>query len=82
MIHKEQARKNKENTFNLSAQCLEKFSSAVQELVPRGWHRVNRQEGFTAWRREKRWEMVGLKADGGPAVISLTPVLWKARLYL
>ena len=30
--------------FNLTVQYLEKYSSTVQQLAYRGWHRVNRQE--------------------------------------
>ena len=34
----------KGNIFILTVQYLEKYSSAVQQLASRGWHRVNRQE--------------------------------------
>ena len=45
IIHKKQINtKNKENIFNLTVQYLEKYSSTVQQLAYRGWHRVNRQE--------------------------------------
>ena len=44
IIHKKQTQKNKENIFNLTVQYIEKYSSTVQQLVYRGWHRVNRQE--------------------------------------
>ena len=30
--------------FNIILQYLEKYSSTVQQLAYRGWHRVNRQE--------------------------------------
>ena len=36
--------KNKESTFNLIVLYLEKYSSTVQGLAYRGWHRLNRQE--------------------------------------
>ena len=45
IIHKKQtSTKNKENILNLTVQNLEKYSSTVQQLAYRGWHRVNRQE--------------------------------------
>ena len=45
VIHKKQTNtKNKENILNLTVQYLEKYSSIVQQLAYRGWHRVNRQE--------------------------------------
>ena len=37
-------REAQENIFNLTVQSLEKYSSTVQQLAYRGWHRVNRQE--------------------------------------
>ena len=36
--------KNKENIFNLMVQDLDKYSSTVQQLAHRGWHRANRHE--------------------------------------
>ena len=38
--------KNKENIFKLIVQCLEKYSSTVQQLAYRGWHQVNKQEAL------------------------------------
>ena len=38
--------KKKENIFNLTVQFLEKYSSPIQQLIYRGWHGVNRQEGL------------------------------------
>ena len=43
IIHKEQT-KNKEDIFNLTVEYFEKYSSTVQQLAHRGWHRVTRQE--------------------------------------
>ena len=36
MIHKKQTQKNKENILNLTAQCLEKDSSTIQQIAYRG----------------------------------------------
>ena len=35
--------KNKENSFNLMVQDLDEYSSTVQQLTYRGWHRASRQ---------------------------------------
>ena len=43
VIHKEQT-KNKGDIFNLTVEYFEKYSSTVQQLAHRGWHRVTRQE--------------------------------------
>ena len=54
IIHKKQA-KNK----TLFILWYEKYSSTVQQLAYRSWHRVNRQEELL--RRERRWETTELK---------------------
>jgi len=43
IIHKEQT-KNKGDIFHLTVEYCEKYSSTVQQLAHRGWHRVTRQE--------------------------------------
>ena len=40
--------------FNLSGQSLEKYSSTVQQLAHKGWHRGNRQEELLT--RGGRWQ--------------------------
>ena len=76
IIHKKKT-SNKGNVLNLTVQDLEKCSSAVQQLAPRCWHRVNRQEEelLTGGGREGgRWESEGLSAigDRGQDAILLT----------
>ena len=44
IIHKNEQAKKQENIFHLTVKYPEKFSSTVQQLAYRGWHRVNRQE--------------------------------------
>ena len=53
--------KNYRKHFSSYVQYLKKYSSALQQLAPRGGHRVSRQEGYSKWRREGRREMVALK---------------------
>ena len=52
-------KKNKESIFNLTAQYFENYSSPVQQLAHRGWHRGNRQEELL----EKGEEVGGGKAE-------------------
>ena len=55
-------------------QCLEKYSSMVQQLACRGWHQVNRQELLMEEGAEVgdgRAEGSSAIGDGGQAVVSL-----------
>ena len=77
LIHTKKKHKNKENILNLTVQSLEKYSSALQQLASRGWHRVNRQEELlTGGGREVgdgRAEGPSAIADGGRPAVALTP---------
>ena len=58
-------------------QSLEKYSSTVQQLAYRGWHRVNRQEELLTGGGEEvgdgRAEGTSAIGDGGRAAIALMP---------
>ena len=66
-----------EDAFSLTAQYLEKYSSQVQQLAHRGWHRVKRQEELLMEEGEElgdgRAEGSSATRDGGQAAISLMP---------
>ena len=49
----------KENIFNLTVQCLEKYSSTVPQLAFKGWHQVKRQDDLLTG--GGKLEMVELK---------------------
>jgi len=46
IIHKKWASKKQENIFHLTVKYPEKFSSTVQQLAYRGWHRVTGKKSY------------------------------------
>ena len=68
---------NKENIFNIIVQCLEKYSSTIQQLAYKGWHWVHSQEELLTGEGKEvgdgRAEGSSVVGDGGQAPISLMP---------
>ena len=64
--------------INLTVECLERYSSRVQQLASRGWHQVDRQEEMlTAGGRPGGRSATG---DRGQAAGSLLPDAAGTRL--
>ena len=84
MIHNKR-HKNKEKSFNLIVQHLGKYSSAIQQLVYRGyWHQVNRKEkllpGYGEEGGDSRAERLSAKGMEGQLQLHSCLVLMKCTL--
>ena len=85
IIHKKQTQ-TKTSIFNITVQYLEKYSSTVQQVAFRGWHRVNRQE-VTEWRRrdskrEKSWRIFSNRRPRASCNLIHAWCWWNACLHL